>query len=161
MTTGSILLGAALLLLTALYVARPFLRTPSANERRSLHLEKLAAKDAIVDEIRRLEFDHDTGKIPTELFSAERAKLVRQAAQILQELDASDLNSTDDVDDAIERAIAALRETAVVAAPEKRGPPQHAVNFCPQCGSSVQSDDKFCAYCGHKLGPAAAAGRST
>ena len=156
MTTGSILLGAALLLLTALYVARPFLQTPSSSERRSLRLEKLAEKDAVLDEIQRLEFDHDTGKIPADFFTEQRQILVLKAAAVLQELDQSGLNEDDDVDEAIERAVAALRDepepasTGPMPAAKSRESDSQA-RFCSQCGQAVETGDKFCAYCGHQL----------
>jgi hypothetical protein len=173
MSLGSILLGLALFIVVALVLAYPYLvaqrqEMPSEYER----LE--AAKELLLGEIRILDFDHETGKIPTESYEAERRGLVAEAARIMQKLDDLpqprhrpdlDLDDLDDADD-LEAAIAALRQKGKPRQPQGKGKkassPTPVVaaaapvapsngRFCTECGQSVKSSDKFCASCGHKL----------
>ena len=171
MSIGSILLGLALFIVVATILAYPYLAAqqhelPSEYER----LE--ASKELLLGEIRILDFDHETGKIPTESYEVERRGLVAEAARIMQKLDAlpqsrrpavDDLDDMDDTGD-LEAAIAALRQTGTQRKPkgkkEKMAAPVVATatpvapsngRFCTECGQPVKSNDKFCASCGHKL----------
>jgi len=153
MTTGSILLGVALLILIALFLARPFLERPVGDERRrSSSYQALAArKEALLEQIRELDFDQETGKIPNELYPLQRAQLVSQAAALLQQLDevatTAQLHLAADADEQIEAAVARLRTQTSAAATSSNG----SGGYCPQCGRPTDADDKFCAACGHKL----------
>lgn len=153
MTTGSILLGLALLILIALFVARPFLQRPAGNERRrSSSYQALATrKEALLEQIRELDFDQETGKIANELYQLQRARLVSQAAALLQQLDdvvtPADPRLPADVDEQIEAAVARLRTQPAPAATASNG----SGGYCPQCGRPTDAGDKFCAACGHQL----------
>ena len=153
MTTGSILLGLALLILIALFVARPFLARPAGDERRrSSSYQVLAArKEALLAQIRELDFDQETGKIPNELYQLKRAQLVSQAAALLQQLDevatTAEVHLTADVNEQIEAAVARLRTRSAPTATSGNG----SGGYCPQCGRPTDADDKFCVACGHKL----------
>lgn len=123
-------------------------------------------KEALLDEIRALDFDHDTGKIWDEAYQAERAELVAETAVVLKRLDELTLETVPSpVADVapVETAVTPAAETAViseieaaVAAARKGKPPQPqaktAVNgkarFCSQCGKPLDADDRFCAHCG-------------
>ncbi|HSM55767.1 MAG TPA: zinc ribbon domain-containing protein [Candidatus Sulfomarinibacteraceae bacterium] len=121
--TGSIFLGVALFLVVALVLARPFFvahyrRQGALSEREALE----AQKDALLAQIRELDFDHETGKLPDEVHKQRRAELVAEAAAVLQQLD--HLKPTAEPDDGklptetgeeIEAAVARLRR--VRAAP--------------------------------------------
>ncbi len=143
MTTGSLLLGFALFLVVLLFLARPFLAVQgqtavSPTPRQQL----LAQKASLLDDIHALDFDHETGKVPTAVYQPQRQQLIETAAVILQQLD--QLATTPDYqqrDAEIEAAIAKLRQT--------RTPSAH---FCPQCGQPIHAGDKFCAACGHQIG---------
>ena len=175
MATGSILLGVALLVLVGLFIARPFLRPlekeATLTERQLLEEEK----EAWLDQIQALDFDHDTGKIPTELHEKQRAHLVEQATAVLRELDSAEggqpvvfaepagqaVEVDDDVDKdiEIEAAIARLRrqrsQKAATPAPAitsaASAPANGHARFCPQCGTPTDPEDRFCANCGHNL----------
>lgn len=165
MAIGSILLGVALLVLVGLFVARPFLRAQEGEVVLTEQQFLLEEKEYLLDQIQALDFDHDTGKLPTELHELQRARLVEQATAVLQAIDAADgaphlvLAPDDDtavdVDIEVEAAIARLRRQRS----EKPAPPAslpvaatngHA-RFCPQCGTPTDPDDRFCASCGHNL----------
>ncbi|MEZ4593931.1 MAG: zinc ribbon domain-containing protein [Chloroflexota bacterium] len=171
MATGSILLGMAILLLTGLFIARPFLRPQEDEEELTEYQHLLEEKEHLLDHIQALDFDHDTGKIPTEVHQVQRARLMEEATAVLQKLDHWSGATPDvvpvaedpvDVDIEIEAAIARLRrqrgqspKTAVSATPPAAASAVTAVNgharFCPQCGTPTDSGDRFCANCGHNL----------
>lgn len=121
MTIGSILLGVALLLLVALFISRPLWQphtVPPVLEltpRQALE----AQKDVILDQIRALDFDLETGKIPAAIHEQQRPRLVAEASELLKQIDALDHPAGGEAadeyrlahrDDEIERAIALMRE---------------------------------------------------
>lgn len=93
-STGSLLLGIALLLVVGLVVIRPLL-SPSADEANFAHaadpvtrrqaLE--AQKDALLEQIRDLDFDRETGKVPEDKYQKRRTELTAEAADIFRQLD--------------------------------------------------------------------------
>jgi hypothetical protein len=88
MPIGSIFLGLALLFGVGLFITRPFWRPEPAPAESMTDLEALQAQKAmLLDEIRTLEFDHETGKMPDEIFQTRREKLVLQTADLLREID--------------------------------------------------------------------------
>ena len=159
MTIGSILLGVALLVLVGLFVARPFLRPQEQEAALTKQQLLLEEKEALLDQIQALDFDHETGKIPTELHALQREKLMEQATAVLQALDAAgdvpvDVPLTDatDVDIEIEAAIARLRQQRSRAPEPAAAPTSNGqARFCSQCGTSTDPGDRFCANCGHNL----------
>ena len=145
MATGSIFLGLALLVLVFLYLARPLLLKHSSpngkyvNERRQLEKDK----EAYLDEIRALDFDHETGKVPTEVYQVQRDQLRTEAAAILKALD--ELPAADgDVNAQIEAAVAKRRHQRALSA-------NGQVNYCTGCGQPVDKGDRFCASCGQAV----------
>ncbi|MBK8985659.1 MAG: zinc ribbon domain-containing protein [Chloroflexi bacterium] len=157
MTTGSILIGLALLILVGLLIAQPLLMPEERQSRRSRSRRQmlLAQKEALLEEVRALDFDYETGKIPAEVYEPQRADLVALAADVLKQLDI--LSTLPDVEtavtqlhqsptDDIEQAIARLRRQ-----PKPAEPTNGKAHFCPQCGHPVDAGDKFCAVCGHQL----------
>lgn len=168
MATGSILLGIALLVLTGLFIARPFLRPQEDEEVLTEYQHLLEEKELLLDQIQALDFDHDTGKLPTEVHQLQRVRLMEEATAVLQKIDQWSGTTPDiapvssdavDVDIEIEAAIARLRrQRGQKAAPPAATPVAAAVSavngharFCPQCGTPTDSGDRFCANCGHNL----------
>lgn len=95
MTTLALLLGAALAVLSVLWVARPFLREPEPmddtfHEPESERAALLDERDRALAALKQLEFDHRTGTISDEDYRALVGALRRQAAQALRALDAFD-----------------------------------------------------------------------
>ena len=140
MTTGSILLAIALFIVLLLFLLRPFLTPSSVDEPATMRQKLLTQKENLLRQIRALDFDHNTGKIPGEIYRTQRTHLIREAALILQQLD-SHTADPNDIEAAIETAIATLRQTSS----NDQG------NFCPHCGQAIDPNDKFCAACGHQL----------
>lgn len=103
MTTGSLLIGIALLLIVGLFVARPFL-VPSPPPEVVTEREMFEAeKEALLARIRALDFDVETGKQATEEWEGEREFLMQKATEVLKQLD-----EAEDTDAAIEAAIAKI-----------------------------------------------------
>lgn len=178
MSIGSLLLGATLLILVGLYLARPFLLENARFGRRTgLRQELLADKEGILAQIKVLEFDYETGTLPEEDYLQQRQQLVAEAAEVLKIIDElsepSEVSPADGVEKEIEAAITRLRrrqpsqttsapvkaasQPAAVPQPvavktaEKPAPTNGQVKFCSQCGQPVEKGDNFCAYCGHKI----------
>jgi acetoin utilization deacetylase AcuC-like enzyme len=174
-STGSLLLGLALLLLVGLFIVRPLFFSSATPVRavRSKREQLQAEKEAIVAQIRALDFDHETSKIPDAEYQQTRERLLAAAAAVLQQLDSLEPAGGGDADsaDEIEAAIAQRRRQRVgadieAAVAQRRARPQPAVaiagnghgavqdssaGFCPQCGQPHDSGDLFCAYCGQRL----------
>lgn len=174
MSIGSLLLGATLLVLVGLFLARPFLRSNAQYGRQmSQRQELVAQKEAVLAQIQILEFDFETGTLPEADYQQQRQEMVAEAAEVLKQLD--DLpgtaltKSSGGVEREIEAAVAQLRQrqprptvpapapvTArpLTPAPAVDGEPgmvNGRVKFCAQCGQAVEEQDNFCAYCGHKI----------
>lgn len=161
MDLGSILLGAALLLIVAFLVARPWLDPAAAREAEpDLAAPLLLERERLLAALRDLDFDHATGKLPEAEYAAQRAQLVAEGAQVLRQLDAlapaAAPASAPAVDDEIEAAIARLRQPAapsrpadadIEAAVARRRQPA-AARFCGQCGQPLRPGDRFCGACG-------------
>lgn len=170
MAIGSILIGVALLILVGLFIARPFLRAQDSEAVQTERQLLLEEKEYLLDQIQALDFDHETGKIPTEVHELQRARLMEQATAVLQEIDLAggapistpalddQADTAVDVDIEIEAAIARLRrqraqkkiETSASVPAAAAATNGHA-RFCPQCGTPTDPDDRFCANCGHNL----------
>ena len=171
LTLGSVLLGIALLLLVILYLARPFV----VAEDEAVRLDReevdglVLRRDALLRQLRDLDDDMEAAKVAPELYQRNRPQLVRQAAVIMQQLDAhgySDapvvsaaadldaqmeaavrrLRTPQEVDGDIEAAVGATRAAAKVAPAAATGAP---MAFCPRCGRRVETDDHFCPKCGY------------
>lgn len=109
MDIGSLLLALALFLIVAAFVARPiFDRNSTANNAPSDSL--IAQREAVLIELRDLDFDHQTGKVSDDDYTEQRARLVVKGAGILRQLESLGKISAAEVDDEIEKAIAARRK---------------------------------------------------
>jgi hypothetical protein len=178
LTIGSILLGVALVIIVVLYLLRPF----AFPEDETVRLDReevdglVLRRDGLLRQIRELDDDMEAAKVAPELYQHRRPQLVRQAALIMQQLDAHGYEETPltaDLDAQIEAAVKRLRapeeidadiEAAVRQARARRPAPVNgaaatvATSFCPKCGRRVEAEDRFCPKCGHQLAgePAAA-----
>jgi hypothetical protein len=92
---AALVLGALLAFAAVWFVARPFLRSPAAEERlaelgeavrRRLALEE--ERDRALAALKELEFDHRTGKVSDDDYRSSVGELRRAAADALRALDA-------------------------------------------------------------------------
>jgi len=144
MAIGSILLALALLIVVGLYLARPLLITqPQSTESFARRQQLEHEKEAYLNEIRALDFDYETGKVPSDVYEQQRAQLLEEASTILKALD--ELPTEDgDVYSEIEAAVAARRHAHTIS-------DNGQVSFCTNCGQPMDLGDKFCARCGQPL----------
>ena len=181
MEIGSILLLLAILLLAALFVARPFLENRrmlavSAEEQELSSL--MAERDRLITTLQELDFDQTLGKIPAEDYPAMRTELMQRAADVLRKLDAfqaaqsapADAESRTLAHDAsawVEAVIAARRADAAaksvspnlesddalegLIASRKAARKEKSAGFCPKCGKAILRSDRFCPHCGQPI----------
>lgn len=116
MDIGSLLLILGLLLLVALFIARPLLEKQSVAVSQEEHelSAMLAERDRLLNSLQELDFDYALGKIPEEEYPAQRSMLVQRGVEILRKLDELQGISAaqEDVDVRLEAAIAARRADA-------------------------------------------------
>lgn len=163
MEIASILLGLTLITVVGLFVGKPFLTDPTPKRPLTPRQQLLARKATLLNDLRDLEFDHDTNKMPDDVYAFQRAALVKETAVVLKQLDSTKGRKT--VDDDIEAAIARAKrnkaatadddiEAAIARAKKPTGNKKKATTgkkaFCANCGNPIDSSDKFCTSCGHK-----------
>jgi len=115
MDIGSLLLILGLLLLVALFIARPLLEKRSVAVSQEEHelSAMLAERYRLLNSLQELDFDYALGKIPEEEYPAQRSLLVQQGVEILRKLDElQGVSATQDIDVRLEAAIAARRADA-------------------------------------------------
>jgi hypothetical protein len=146
-----LIIGCALIaVLAGVYVLTPLFREPKGNLEVELlaetELDRLLNRKAIVyTNLKDLEFEYRMGRLADADFKRLEAGYKNEAAVILQQLD--QLGVEKDIDESIEKNIAASKARLVSRAPAKaKGPAR-----CPSCGADVISGKKFCADCGRQL----------
>jgi hypothetical protein len=161
MDIGSLLLALALLLLVAAFIARPVVEqtaSRTADEAASAAGDLITQREAILIELRELDFDHAIGKISDDDHAAQRARLVARGAELLRLLDKLPADEAPgpagDLDAEIERLVSARRKPQAPAAARRQ---LAASARCPSCRRPTALDDKFCPHCGAKLAVAEAA----
>ena len=167
MDLGAIFLLLGVLILVAMYVARPFIvrerRLVSEGHELSV---LMAERDRILNALQELDFDHALGKIPDEDYPAQRLILLQKGADVLRQLDEMQPSrAAGTTEDRLEAAIAARRADAGAAQPstmsdddleeliaKRRSASKEKVSgFCPKCGKPVLVTDSFCPNCGRPL----------
>ena len=123
MDIGSLLLSLALFLLVAAIVARPLLDRTSAADGSATPTDDLVTqREAILIELRDLDFDHETSKVGDDEYAAQRARLVAKGVETLRALSATSnieqaAPASDNFDDEIEKAVAARRKRKAAPVP--------------------------------------------
>lgn len=141
-----------------------------ASERPGQSLEELEAQyQASLAAIKDLNFDHEMGKVLTEDYQRLLTKSKLEAARIRQEMDrlsdAELVEQEQALDTEIETQVAQLRQNpnvdealmadveaeieALQALCPHQPPPANFV--CPNCGTTLRADDKFCGSCGQAV----------
>lgn len=148
MDMGSILIGLALAIAVATFVARPLIQGEGEKitevDRRLSELQ--AERDRVLSRIQELDMDFTMGKIMEEHYHSQRDVLMLYGAEILKELDvkAGMVSTPKDpvaLDDEIEAAVVRIRTQDGSKTPVS----------CPTCNEAVQKGDRFCTHCGTPL----------
>jgi len=140
MDFGSILLIAALLLVVVAYILQPLrAKRVSSISRNEIALSPLLAeRERILDALAELDFDHELGKVPADIYPLQRDRLMQRGAEVLRQLDDYEMSSDDPLE-------------AIIAARRKSQKPSGKKGLCPQCGKKVKAKDQFCVSCGAKI----------
>lgn len=125
------LLGATIILLTAIFIASPLLRdasrvaddADSGEERREAVLGMETKRDHALASLRDAEMDHATGKLSDDDYKILRGELETAAMEAIDQLDSAQTNG------------------APSSAPEDPG-------FCVACGATRKDGHDFCGQCG-------------
>lgn len=133
--------------------------------------ELLTRRDALYTMLQDAEFDHNMGKLGEADYQTLRVRAMRDAAQVLHQLDRLTPEAEATVDREIEQAVARLR-TVVPDAREAALPaiarqsveaelaalirhagadPLAGKLACPNCGQAYCAGDAFCVHCGADL----------
>jgi len=172
------IIGLALAVVVAAYIARPFVaRSRTLPSGESPRDQLLAERDALYVAIRDLDFDFQTGKLMEVDYRAVRERYVVRGVEILKELDATDIRpqtvpgrgsatdrgpeaaAVDDIEVAVQaRRRAKSPEDEIEAAIRARRQAQTGAlpsavggRVCPLCGLPVDPSDRFCGKCGTAL----------
>jgi len=177
MDIGSIFLILAILIPVVIYISRPLLErtTTSSNPPEQDISTLLAERDQVVTTLQELDDDFNLGKIPSDIYPAQRLTLLQNGADILRNIDAYQMApAIGTAEDRLEAAIISRRITfdgsqtsvrkngnAVPPVPDddleqriasrRRLRQGKAGGFCPKCGRPVQAVDRFCPRCGATL----------
>jgi hypothetical protein len=132
-------------------------------------IEQLVArKSALLQSLKDIEFDRETGKLAEQDYDRLRSRYERKALDVMRELDA--LRGGVDHDDAIDAALQERLEGRPEAddvdvpaevpdreegAEESNDP---ASVDCPECGRELEAEARFCSRCGTPLGARSDAG---
>lgn len=139
--------GTVLTALVAIYILMPLFKEPKGNLEVELlaetELDRLLNRKAVVySNLKDLEFEFKMGRLGDADFRRLEAGFKAEAAEILQKLD--QLGVDDNLDDGIERAIAARKAELV-----SRVKPESRV--CPSCGAEAAPGKQYCTECGRRL----------
>jgi NADH pyrophosphatase NudC (nudix superfamily) len=168
MQITAILFTLAILILVAIYLYAPFMerRAKRVTEQEQELSTLMAERDRVINSLQELDFDYKLGKIPEGDYPTQRATLLQKGADVLRQIDTMlpQPVSTQNVDERIEKAIAARRADASVAKPEvddediesliaarQKSRKEKSSGFCPSCGKPVMVSDRFCPSCGKSL----------
>lgn len=146
------MLGAAILLLVAAYLVRPFIdkRAYRSHDPDPEISALLAERDRILGLISDLDSDYAMGKLDAEEYRSRRAKLVKRGAHLLREIDG--LREGQVQEDA--ESAASERDRALEAEIAKRRRNQEGTaqaGECPNCGAQVERRARACSHCGEPL----------
>jgi|Deesub1362A_J573_1020465.scaffolds.fasta_scaffold05678_2 hypothetical protein len=162
MSLGAILVGIAMLILSTVVVLDPLLKEGRRREAGKSQGPSSPPRELeILQAIKDLDFDYQTGKLEEADYERLRKALVLEAAQRLQAAEERDA----ELERALEEAIARkrvrpqARPQAEVRAEGNHGhgaaQPESVAQFCTSCGNGLLEGDRFCSRCGH---PAAGEG---
>jgi hypothetical protein len=148
MNLAAIIIGVAIAVAVAAYVAEPLIRGQRDRKHQTSNINYQGADleleyRATLEAIRELDFDFQTGKIVEEDYQLLRERYVLQGAALLQKLDQLGARrASETISDQIE---------ALVLARRKAGSQARPAQACPACGQPCRAGDRFCGKCGARL----------
>jgi len=139
---------AALVLVAGCYILVPLFRGPKGATDLDLpdetEVDRLLERKAVVYRgIKDLDFEYAMGRLSDADYRRLQADYKNDAALLLQKLD--QLGSSEELDKAIEKDIAARKISLFASGPDRKA------LHCPSCGAEVVPGKKFCADCGKRI----------
>jgi len=168
MDIGSIFLVLALLVVVAIFVSRPLFvnritaSSPAVDQMEHKRSTLLAERDRTINALYELDFDNALGKIPSEEYPQQRAKLLEQGADIMCQIDALQDAGEESTspptsgpgparDEIKPKPVDPNDELEILLANRRRSKQGKSAGFCPKCGVALQKSDQFCPKCGAGL----------
>ncbi len=133
-------LGAILVVLVLGVMVAPLFR----DEGPAAEMEALPPaerREAALEAVRDLQFEHETGKMGDEEYRRLRAHFGRMVLEAEEELEAAGEAVSDEGGDARAAVAAARREAA-------GGSSDASAAECPACGEELEASVRFCPQCG-------------
>ncbi len=164
MSLGAVLVGIAMLILSTVVVLDPILKEGRRREAGKRQDRPSPPRELeILQAIKDLDFDYQTGKVEEADYERLRKALVLEAAQRLQAAEERQAELERALEEAIARKRVRPRERAGAGTKDDANPgpgaelpkPAPAAQFCTSCGNRLAQGDRFCNRCGH---PAAGGG---
>lgn len=144
----TILLALLLAGLVVAYIAWPLLRPGNvAVDLDGPLADLILRKDTVLESIKELEFDRQTGKLSEEDYQRLEQRLRQQAILLLRQIEQT-MPAAAGLEAELEEAIRQRRTIS-----ERASPQGEAALTCPRCQSTVRDKDRFCPQCGFALTP--------
>ncbi len=151
MTFGSLVIVLLILILSGLFIIRPFLVKVDITGRSSSSVyDSLSAeRERLFSAIEETDLEMDLNKISSQEHTRNRDILLAEAAEVLRQLDKHQkygkgkkltqvkAKSDDDLEKMINERKKQLQAKKSV--------------FCSHCGKTVKDSDQFCSHCGEAL----------
>jgi zinc ribbon protein len=111
-------------------------------------------KTLVLRSIKELEFDHAMGKVSEKDFADMGARLRARATRLMRQLDAG-AGYRSEIEKEITKRIGAAPPVAgsqeQARGGSKEQEPPSVAGACPSCGTSNDTDARFCKHCGHSI----------
>ena len=168
MDIGSVFLVLALLVVVAVFVSRPLFEnrvtasSPAVDQMEHNRSTLLAERDRTINALYELDFDNALGKIPSEEYPQQRAKLLEQGAGIMRQIDALQDAGEESAsppasgpgparDEIKPKPVDPNDELEILLAKMYSQLLAQIQEFFPKCGVPLQKSDQFCPKCGAGL----------
>ena len=111
-------------------------------------------KTLVLRSIKELEFDHAMGKVSEKDFADMGARLRARATRLMRQLDAG-AGYRSEIEKEITKRIGDAPPVAASQQPagggSKEQDPPYVAGTCASCGTSNDTDARFCKHCGHSI----------
>jgi len=116
-------------------------------------IERLVArKSVLMQSLRDIEFDHETGKLSDEDYERLKKKYERRAVRVMRDLDdlRGDADRDEQIDSALERRLQERADHAPEPAADHQDDESAGIE-CPECAKELEPEARFCSRCGTPL----------
>jgi hypothetical protein len=150
---------AALTVYTLAKIVSPFLEDRREQLRFELldeevqQIERLVArKSVLMQSLRDIEFDHETGKLSDQDYERLKKKYEHRAVRVMRDLDElrGDANRDEEIDSALERRLQERAERVPKPSTDDHNVESAEIE-CPECGKGLEPEARFCSRCGTPL----------